>query len=450
MKLKLMLLVILSMALVSCGDQTPAPKNLIIISATINGAALTEGLSGVQIDSEISLVFDASVDLDQLKAHLSLEAEDTMVPVEVLLSNAQSKAQITADLSYKTQYTLTLSVGEIGASGESLQEGFMVNFTTAEDEIIRELAPCTNLSCIETLEVEDQGQSASFDFYSSHPILLENAQWETLRNAVIVVHGQNRDADNYFIYLTTALRNTELQNNTVLLAPWFKGESDASDQDFYWNTSSWREGQPSNGHVRISSFALVDSLINILVDKSRFPVLEKILVTGHSSGGLFTHVYAGANFSQSIHSAIDFEYVVANSQYLYYPNNYRYNELAGTFFEPSDCAGYNYWPLGFQSAPSYLNGLSPEDFNGQFAGRKVVYFLGNNTSNDGALNTSDCSATLLGSTRYQRGENIFTFMNAYYPGQHAHTRSIVDGIGHDGQGMFLSQEFSILLSEKLN
>ena len=449
MKIGLMLMMIGCATLIACGDQAPEPKKLSIISATMNGAALVDGLSGVQVDSEFSLVFDASVDLGELKAHLSLETGGTMVPVEVSLSNAQSKALITADLIYAARYTLVLSKGEMGTNGESLQEAFVVNFSTAEDEIIRELAPCTNLSCLERLEIGDQ-QPGGFDFYSSHPILLENARWETLRNAVIVVHGQNRDADNYFTYLTSALRNTELQNSTVLVAPWFKGESEADDQDFYWSTSNWREGQASNNHLKISSFALVDSLIQTLGDKSRFPVLEKILVTGHSSGALFTHVYAGANFSESAHSTIDFEYVVANSQYLYYPSGYRYNEQTGTFFEPSDCAGYDFWPLGYESVPPYLTGLSQEAFNSQFSARKVVYFLGNNTSGDGALNTSDCSATLLGSTRYKRGENIFTFMNEYYPGMHAHTRSIVDEVGHDGQGMYLSQEFSTLLGEKLN
>jgi ABC-type sugar transport system substrate-binding protein len=75
--------------------------------------------------------------------------------------------------------------------------------------------------------------------------------------------------------------------------------------------------------------------------------------------------------------------------------------------------------------------------------------LGNGNQSDPSLNTSDCGAVLLGSTRYQRGENMFYFINQKFPDNNS-KQVIVEGIGHNGQAMYQSTEFRDLLNDLLD
>ena len=105
--------------------------------------------------------------------------------------------------------------------------------------------------------------------------------------------------------------------------------------------------------------------------------------------------------------------------------------------------------MGFTNHPGYVD-MTASDYNDQFKNRNITYLLGNGTGPDGTLNTTNCNATLLGSTRYLRGENMFEFMNTFYSNENAHQRTIVEGVGHDGEGMYTSPEFSDLLKKTLN
>jgi len=44
---------------------------------------------------------------------------------------------------------------------------------------------------------------------------------------------------------------------------------------------------------------------------------------------------------------------------------------------------------------------------------------------------------------------MFKFMELAYPGIHNQKKVIVNGIGHDGQGMYQSSEFKLLLTHLL-
>lgn len=436
--------------LTSCKDDNETVPGLNVISATINGYSFKTEIPEIPTNMSIEIVFGSALNKQLMEASFSLSSNGTSVPAEVSLSNANSKAIITASLEYETSYNFELASGSIGMNGEVLKETILISFITVSDEIVRSMAPCTGTTnCLRTMSLTSSNSTASFDFFANYPVFLENAIWENLTQAIIVVHGQNRDADNYYQYLTQALNSTGLADETVLISPWFKSANEALGDDLYWSTSNWRDGQNSGGGFQLSSFAVIDSLIAQLSDKAHFPELEKIIVTGHSSGGLFTHVYALANQSETAETEISYDYIVANSQYFYYPLEQRLNESNGEFYTPADCVGHDHWPLGFSNHPSYIGSISQSDLNARFAGRSLTYLLGNNTENDGSLNTSDCDAILLGSSRYQRGENIFEFMNEYFP-NNDHNRVIVDGIGHDGERMYQSQPFQNLLKNLIN
>ena len=421
-------------------------KIIELVSSSINGYSLDSELNDIPTSLKIELVFGKPVDLNALKDATSIMNGSSPIDFTIQLSNAGSKATIEAMLSYNTDYSFTIASQVITTDGASLKKSIQVQFTTVADEMIRSMAPCSGTSdCLQAIELQMNDSEISFWTYANYPFDINNAVWEDLEQAVIVIHGQNRDADNYYQYLSTTLNDLNLSESTLLIAPWFRDDSNTSTNDLYWSSSAWREGGNSSGDNNISSFIAVDSVLQLLNNKTHFPSMKKVIITGHSSGAMFTDMYALANSSEE---AIDLEveYVVANSQYFYYPLDYRLNEATLTFYAPDDCSGYNNWPYGFINHPAYISGKDQTALNNRFASRSVTYLLGNDTSNDPALNITNCKATLLGSTRYQRGENMFAFMNEYFP-DNQHARVIVQSIGHDGEGMYKSETFQNLLTD---
>lgn len=436
------LFILVFATLLSCTKSEDTPQSINVLSATINGSNLTDGAQNVANTATIELVFSAALEPAAFESALSLNAATEIPDVELTYLSQASRVQISTELQPETTYTLRISISPIGKNGERLATIFERSFTTAADGTITSLPPCTSGSnnCLQTIALTADG-TANFHFYSSFPIYEEDAAWEDLRSAIIVVHGANRNADDYFNYLMQSLQSEEVETSTVLISPFFKTAAEAEAGDYFWGSNNWREGQQSINSAKISSFEVIDQLIAQLANKDRFPVLETIIVTGHSSGALFTHLYAAANRSEASHPDLNFEYIVANSQYFYYPDGQRINENSNQLYTPTGCTGYDLWPTGFTVVPAYLNTTNETSFNEQFINRSILYLLGNGAGSDSAFNDTDCYATLLGSSRYQRGENMFRYMELMYPGQHAHSRVVVEGIGHDGAGMYQSGEF---------
>jgi hypothetical protein len=432
----------------SCSDNSGSTPEIEIISVTANGAALSNGTTGIPIDAEISIVFSSKLDPSLFEPSVLIESIDGTTDLTLEYANAGTKAIIDADLEFDTDYVLTIQSVKIGENNEVLKDPFSINFTTASDGVIRTAPPCTSISddCVEQMQVLGE----EFEYYRSYPLFEGNAEWEELRYAVIVVHGINRNANDYYSYLLNALTDEELINSTVLISPFFKTAGEAGINDLHWTSTGWREGKESISGQNVSSFEVIDMIIDQLANVDRFPVLEKIIITGHSSGGLFSHVYSAANKAETEHPGISMEYIVANSQYFYYPGNSRLNESSGMFFEPAGCFAYNRWPLGYEGAVNYLSTFDENTLNDQFISRKVTYLLGNGSGPDPSLNTSDCDATLLGSTRFKRGENMFSYMENFHSTEHNHQKVIVEGIGHNGQGMYASPEFRSLLNTLLD
>jgi hypothetical protein len=437
---------------VSCGGSESEPAARIeILSATLNGANVSGINQNVQIAASIVLVFSSAVDPASFESAFSVDGGQSPVDYSIVYTNASSKATINMMLEYNTNYTVLIGTLPIGAKGERLQDAESFTFKTAVDNTIRSMPPCLNTGdCLRSVELVGSQGNGTFEFYSNYPIYEENAEWENLTHAVIVVHGASHDPNNYYTWMTNTFNTESISENTILISPFFRNTSTGSSEDFYWANTDWRRGQQSSNSNKLSSFEAIDALIDQLANTDRFPVLEKIIVTGHSSGAAFSHVYAASNKSEANHPAIEFEYVVANSQFFYYPDSKRINETNNQLYTPTGCAGYDIWPLGYSAIPPYLTGVSSGTFNSQFVNRKVTYLLGNGSQSDPTLNTVDCENTLQGSTRYKRGENMYRYMELMYPGSHNHSRTIVNGIGHDGQGMYQSSEFKTLLTQLLN
>jgi hypothetical protein len=397
-------------------------------------------------------VFSSAINSSSFRNALSVTQGNQPVDFTINLSNAGTKVTVSPNLAYETRYEVRLAGNSIiGSQGEKLSSGLNFSFQTAEDEIIRSMNPCLNVGdCLRRVNFSGSIDNGVFEFYSNYPIYEEKAQWENLTHAFIVVHGASHDPENYYGYLNATLENQGISESTILIAPYFRNNATGNANDFYWSNTSWRRGSPSTNPNKLSSFEIIDLLIDQLSNKENFPVLEKIIITGHSSGAAFTHVYAGASKAHSKYPNMDFEYVVANAQFFYYPTAQRINESTNQLYTPGGCPAYMVWPLGYNAIPPYLAGVSQNTFNTQFVNRKISYLLGNGNQSDPTLNTTDCENILQGSTRFKRGENMFRFMELAFPGTHNHKKFIVNGIGHDGQGMYQSQEFKDLLQQLIH
>ena len=213
--------------------------------------------------------------------------------------------------------------------------------------------------------------------------------------AVIVIHGVDRNADDYLAYMSDM--------TTLVIVPEFQ----AQGPGLYWS-SGWSEGNKSLDSTRTSSFEVMDRMV---VD------FGAVAVIGHSAGGQFVNRYASGTRIRGL------SYIVAN------PGSYLW--LDGTRPESTaGCPSYNQYKYGFESPNSYMSrGLAPT-----YANRDVIYLLGElDTEIDANLNTG-CRANAQGANRYERGVNFFLHLNDYF-GQPTHRLIVVPNVGHSASQM---------------
>lgn len=442
-------LLLLPLLAVGCGDNNTVdidPINL--FSIQLNGAQLIDGAQDLPVTAQIRLRFSRALNPTSFEQAFSLTSNSNSPLPTFGYANQSSEAVVSVNLDFGTSYTLRVLAAPIAADGGRLAEELVITFTTTEDGTITSQPACTSASsnCLQTVQFA-VANGQNFKFYASFPIYEETARWENISAAIIVIHGVNRNGDDYFNYLMDVLQAADLEDNVLVISPVFKNSSEAATNELFWSGTGWRDGRDAASGSAASSFGLIDQLITRLGDQEHFPVLDKIMLTGHSSGALFTHLYAGANDVENELPAISFDYVVANSQYFYFPTDQRVNNTTDQLYTPTNCGGYNIWPLGYSVVPPYLTNTSSTSFNEQFLARDITYLLGNGNQADPTLNTTDCSATLLGPTRFARGENMFRYLELTYPGQLVHKKVIVSGVGHNGQGMYSSPEFRQLLND---
>jgi len=429
--------------LFACGAEEEGVSDINALAITIDGSAVSDGINEVTLNPQIAINFDVAIVRENIEAQISIQTDGVTPGFNLQLTNADSRAVITLELEPDTEYVFQLSAAAIGVKQEVLSEAITIEMKTSTTLI----AACTTASedCLGTISF-NQGEYA-LSYYANYG-LGTDVELTQITNALILVHGANRNNDEYFTWMNASYSELSASVNTLLIAPQFKAQSETSESnELYWSSNNWREGNDTQNAFKISSFSVIDSLVKQITTKA--PNVEKIVITGHSSGGLFTHAYAVANRVASQLDYVQMEYIVANSQYFYYPNAERVNEATNQFFIPSDCNGYDAWPLGFANTPTYLSDIEKAQADNNLKERNITYLLGNGNQSDPSLNTTACSATLLGSTRYQRGENIFFTVEQKFSENNS-SRVIVEGIGHNGEAIYKSTEFKDLLSDLFN
>ena len=127
--------------------------------------------------------------------------------------------------------------------------------------------------------------------YSSYSLHEPNP---SILRALIVVHGVNRNASDYFKTGVTAAFVGGRLEDTIVIAPRFavSGEGTCNDKlapgEISWSCrDSWKADGKARNVKGLDSFQLVDTILRLLADRKLFPNLAVAVVSGHSAGGQF-------------------------------------------------------------------------------------------------------------------------------------------------------------------
>src|ERR1700735_4276464 len=101
---------------------------------------------------------------------------------------------------------------------------------------------------------------------------------DKITRALIVIHGTNRDADNYFRNALAAAFLGAALDDTVVIVPRIASNDGRGCQDklaanevsYACNGDSWRSGGISGKNDKLTSFDLVDEILRTLARKQAF------------------------------------------------------------------------------------------------------------------------------------------------------------------------------------
>jgi hypothetical protein len=266
--------------------------------------------------------------------------------------------------------------------------------------------------------------------FATHPIDAINTQ---VARALIVIHGSGRNAEHALDSARAAAARAGAGDDTLIIAPRFSSSdgqcADAIERgEANWGceaNNGWQAGGTASGDDALTSFDVVDRLVQQLARKDLFPRLTTVVIAGHSAGGQFVTRYSMAN---RIHdtAGVSVSYVVGSPSSFAYPDSGR---PASPGSPAAGCSIYDDWPYGLRDRKGYAARLSPEQLARQLATRPITYLLGalDNTAMRG-LDTS-CAAMAQGGSRLERGEVFARYVNRTF-GAHHHV-VVVPGCAHD-------------------
>lgn len=309
--------------------------------------------------------------------------------------------------------------------------------------------------CPERFAVSRDGSDLVVPYCANLPLDVRN---EIVERAIIVIHGDSRNAADYHRYVSRAAADSDAAA-TLILAPQFliPDELPAAGLDatgLYWTPDSWKDGaesgtSPTTRPWHFSSFGVLDAMVETISKPATFPNLSEVVVLGHSAGGQFVNRYSAATTVEqsSLAMGIRIRYVVANPSTLLYLDATRWAAGTAGQFSPlsasqrNACSGFNRYKFGLEEPNAYVAAVGVAGIRTQFRLRNVVYLLG-----DGDTSTSDptmsngCEARWQGASRFERGSRYVSYLRHFYgtSASNSHRLVFVPGVGHDAQAMFRS------------
>lgn len=294
-----------------------------------------------------------------------------------------------------------------------------------------------------------------------------------IQRAVIIIHGLNRDPGTYISNIMSALSQVGDSNinrsNVALMAPYFPNGDDKNVGYPYnetnpanpgknytgsarsytgalvWQGSAWSGGganQYPAAYTSVSSFHVLDQLVQWYGNKTVFPNVKEIVVAGHSLGGQTVQRYAAmGQTATQLGVSVPVSYWIAN------PNSYVWLNSSRPL-STSSCPSYDQWRDGLQNFTGYSY---PAVYNSAVTGGSIAtiqanYYAKNKAYARGLLDTGDDSSGCQpGTSGANRNERFFAFIN-WFPATcpsplstsgHCDTIDFMN-IGHDAGSMMAS------------
>jgi pimeloyl-ACP methyl ester carboxylesterase len=333
-------------------------------------------------------------------------------------------------------------------------------------------APCTTATdaCTEWVTL-GSGPARSL-IYRTRSLDVRN---DTVRRALIMVHGTNRNADHYFTTAATAAFLAGALDDSVVISPRIASAAGncrdtLAPNEVSWSCTgdSWRSGGNAVSHPDLTSFDFVDQILRKLANKRTFPNLGAIVVAGHSAGGQFVARYQMAN---RVHDTlgVPITYVVANPSSYAWPDATRpepvgdaapdaakgawetekvHTNFTYGSFDGSVCQNYNRWPAGLaERTGGYTAKTSDDQLKKQLVSRPTTFLFGQvDTLPLGGFDSS-CPAMAQGATRRARGEAYVKYINEKLGAKHA--VQIVPECGHNDRCVYTTDAVLPVIFPKL-
>jgi pimeloyl-ACP methyl ester carboxylesterase len=302
-------------------------------------------------------------------------------------------------------------------------------------------APCIEAKADCERWVTLGGGPARSLIYSTYPLDARNA---SITRALIVVHGQGRNADGYFRTAVAAAFLGDALADTIVIAPRFAASNGtckdalaANEVNWTCTGVSWRAGGVAVGNEALTSFDLADEILRKLARKDVFPNLKLIVFSGHSAGGQFVSRYELTN---QVHEKLGMPvtYVVANPSSYAWPDANRPVADKAEYgpYRDSACA-YDRWPYGWQQRVGYAARVTDDQLRKQLASRPVVYMVGALDTLPIAGFDSTCPAMAQGQNRLARGQAYTTYLKDQY--NVPLTFMTIPACGHNARCMFTAE-----------
>jgi pimeloyl-ACP methyl ester carboxylesterase len=265
---------------------------------------------------------------------------------------------------------------------------------------------------------------------------------QTIRRAVVVVHGKNRNAKSYFDAVTRLAREEGHADDTLVIGMQFLTRADAATHRLpanmlYWDTDGWKHGHKALNGSRLSSFEVLDRLLRRLIDQN--PNLEQIIIAGHSAGAQFVQKHALGRKLDTSDWKGQLRYVVTN------PGTYMYLTRERPEETKACKADYNDYRFGVERNPlEYFVGTSPDSLWKNLAEFPVTILLGDEDTEQEDGDNS-CPALAQGKNRFERGKHFYRLTSkelpAHVPGADVSRFQLrtVRYVGHDFQRMWDSR-----------
>lgn len=303
-------------------------------------------------------------------------------------------------------------------------------------------AACTSSqeSCSERFKIGN----STFQVWRNYPLTERNTD---ITHAIVMVHGRGRNPGHYLRFTTGAAELANRQNSTLVISPYFRQNEDHKrSSDLYWKRRSpssetdWAMGGASYRPESISSFAVLDEIINYLANTNRFPNLKSLTVAGNSAGGQVAHRYALAGNPQGS-QGLRINYVIGNpSSYAYLGISRPHDDNLRSFHREtkSGCSWYNKWGYGLARTNDYVSDLTRRQIIRRYRLRYVTYLIGEEDTGTRSLDQT-CAANAQGENRYERARGYYNYVQHYYPTRR-HELSVVPDSGHDGRRLYQSKQ----------